>query len=164
MYFWCIYIILKRRELICIYLINQYLKRHLQIYNFLYRIYCILFIIFYNNFFLAFVPLSSIQHVYFSCILPFWRDNGFNNDACKRFNDYFVKTYVGSEVRQPLFLQNEWNVCNSAIKVIDFNQIKLLFSQKYKGTVRINILFFYFWNCILILNLFIQFLWIYALY
>ena len=46
---------------------------------------------------------------------------------------YFVKTYVGTEVRQPLFLQNEWNVCNSAIKVIDFNWIEILFSPKYKG-------------------------------
>ncbi len=69
----------------------------------------------------ALVPVAHVSHIYSSFILPFWRNNGFNDSSCIRFNDYFVRTYVGTEVKKPLFLQNEWNVCDLANEVKNKN-------------------------------------------
>ncbi len=68
---------------------------------------------------LALVPVGHVAHIYQSLILPFWRNTSFNDSSCIRFNDYFDRTYVGTEVKRPLYLQNEWNVCNLANECTD---------------------------------------------
>ncbi len=36
-----------------------------------------------------------------------------------RFNDNFFRIYAGTEITGPLFLQNEWNVCDLANECTD---------------------------------------------